>query len=212
MFEADEANFAMVQRAVRGDAMALKLLLTKSRTRLRDRISGRVPHDLRSVFDVDDIVQEAHVEIFRRIDGFKPQNNGSFDRWVTTIALSRLRNAIKKYRAAKRGGRHRTASLVSRGMEDSALALLDSLADPGRTPSRCVARTEAVEAVQNALAELPDHYRRAVWLVHIEGQPVKNVAIDMDKSERAVHGLCRRGLSLLRDRLGSATRFLTSSE
>jgi RNA polymerase sigma-70 factor (ECF subfamily) len=211
MIEADEANFAMVQRAVRGDAMALKLLLTKSRTRLRDQMAGRVPRDLRSVLDVDDIVQETHVEIFRRIDGFKPQNNGSFDRWVTTIALSRLRNAIKRYRAAKRGGRHRATSLVSRNMEDSALALLDNLADPGRTPSRCVARTEAVEAVQNALAELPDHYRRAVWLVHIEGQPVKNVAIDMGKSERAIHGLCRRGLHLLRDRLGSATRFLTSS-
>ena len=152
MIEADEAHLAMVHRAVRGDATALKLLLTKSRTQLRDRMAGRMPRDLRSVLDVDDIVQETHVEIFRRIGSFKPQNNGSFDRWVTTIALSRLRNAIKKYRAAKRGGRHRAASLVSRNMEDSALALLDNLADPGQTPSRCVARTEAVEAVQNALA------------------------------------------------------------
>ena len=40
---------------------------------------------------------------------------------------------------------------------------------------------------------------------------VKNAAAEMGKSERAVHGLCRRGMSLLRDRLGSATRFLTSS-
>jgi RNA polymerase sigma factor (sigma-70 family) len=172
---------------------------------------GRVPSDLRSVVDVDDIVQDTHIEIFRRIEGFKPRHAGSFDRWVTVIGLTRLRNAIKRHRAAKRGGQHWTVSPVSRRTQDSMIALLDTLADPGRTPSRFVARAEAVEAVHGALADLPDHYRRAVWLVHIEGRPVRSVAVEMGKTERAIHGLCRRGLSLLRDRLGSATRFLTSS-
>ena len=43
-------------------------------------------------------------------------------------------------------------------------------AAPGRTPSRCVARLEAVSAVQEALDALPKHYRRAIWHVHLEGR------------------------------------------
>ena len=189
----------------------MKVLLIESRDRVCTHMAGRVPRDLRSVIDVDDLVQETHVEIFRRIREFTPRGDGSFDRWVTTIAVSRLRNIIKRCRAAKRGGGQRATAYISKRIEDSTIALLDKLAAPGRSPSRCVARTEAIEAVHTALEGLPEHYREAVWLVHIEGQPVRVAAASMGKSERAIHGLCRRGMSLLRDRLQSASRFLTST-
>jgi RNA polymerase sigma-70 factor (ECF subfamily) len=96
-------------------------------------------------------------------------------------------------------------------LEDSTLALLDTLAGPGRTPSKSVARREAIDAVHASLAELPEHYRAALWLVHIKGLSVKAAATDMGRSERAIHGLCRRGLRLLRNRLRSTTTFLSST-
>jgi RNA polymerase sigma factor (sigma-70 family) len=209
MAEADDKTAELAARAVAGNAAALKLLLIESRHRLCEHMAGRVPADLRGVLDVDDVVQEAHVEVFRRIGKFEPKGPESFYRWVSAIALSRLRNAIKWHRAAKRGGGWRAAEFRTRQVQDSTIALLDKLAGRARTPSHYAARAEAVRAVQVAMADLPGHYRDALWLVHIEGRPVHAAAAALGRSERAVHGLCRRGMGLLRQRLQSASKFLS---
>lgn len=201
----------LVRRAGGGDSVALKLLLTNSRPRLRGYVIGRIPRDLARVVDADDLVQEAHMEVFRYIDTFEERGPDSFFRWVATITLHKLRNAIRRHRAIKRGGGKAPITLVSKGIEDSTIALLDHLAGPGNTPSRSVARGEAVRAVHLALEGIPESNRRAVWLLHIEGRSAKEAATDMGKTERAVQGLCRRGLTLLRGELQSASRFLSSS-
>ena len=92
------------------------------------------------------------------------------------------------------------------------VGLLDLVAAPGRTPSRVLARRDAVAAMQTALASIPEHYQQAVWLVYIEGHPVAEAAARLGKTERAIHGLCRSALKLLRERLGSASQFLSSTE
>ena len=198
----------VVRRAVNGDSISLKLLLTDSHERLCERIARRIPTRLQSVLDAEDIVQEAHIEVFRSIGKFAIRASDSFDRWITTIALNRLRNAVRRHNAGKRGGRRATHAATFGRVADSTIALLDTLAGPGRTPSKSVARLEALEVMQDALAAIPQHYRRAIQLVHIEGRPVREVAAEMDRSERAIHGLCRRGLDLLRARIGSASRLL----
>lgn len=206
----DEGTYerGLVRRAAGGDGVALKLLLVGSNPRLNEHISRRIPADLWGAIGVEDIVQEAHMEVFTRIGAFDPQGPDAFYRWLATLALSRLRNAIKRARAFKRGGGRRGAR--TRNIQDSALGLLDTLAGPGRTPSRTAARTEAIEAVQAALAELPKDQRRAVWLVHIEERSVREAAAVMGRSKRAVSGLCRRGLEMLRKRLDRATGWLSS--
>ncbi len=204
----EERELALVRRAAAGDAVALKLLLTKTRPRLRCYISRQIPSDLGRVADADDIVQETHVVVFHRIDGFQPRGADSFFQFTAAIAMNLLRNAITRHRAAKRGG-GRAPIRRPKSIEDSTIAMLDLLAGPGHTPSRSVARHEAIEAVESALAELPDHYQQAVRLVHIEGCPVREAASRMGRTERAVHGLCRRGLKLMRNQLFSASKFLS---
>lgn len=79
------------------------------------------------------------------------------------------------------------------------------------TPSRSVSKREAVHAVNEALAAIAPDYRQAISLVHIEGLPVRDAAERMGKTERAVHGLCRRGMKQLQQQLGTASRFLSGS-
>lgn len=159
----------------------------------------------------EDVVQQAHIEVFRRIAGFEWRGPDSFYRWLATIALSRLRNAIRHQTSIKRGGGWTPVGPFAGNFEESAVELLDLLAGPDETPSRCVARSEAALAVRSALAELPEDNRRALWLVHFEGCSAKAAAAQMGRTERAVHGLCHRGLKLLRSHLRSATRFLSSA-
>src|ERR1051325_1766625 len=94
----------LVRAAVQGDTAALTVLLTRAQAPLRERIGREIPADLQGAIGVDDIVQQALVGAFRDIGKFEPRGSRAFDRWLTTIALHVLRNAIKANRRKKRGG------------------------------------------------------------------------------------------------------------
>lgn len=154
-------------------------------------------------------MQEAHIEAFRRIRGFEPQSEDSFDRWLIIIALRRLRSGIRKIRAVKRGG-DRRAVKTNRRIDDSTVALFECLAASSKTPSRVTARQDAVQAMQGARQRLPEDHRQALWLVDIEERSAQDAAQQIGRSERAVQGLCWRALEQLQCILGSRSRFLAS--
>lgn len=200
----DQPNLERIERAVAGDSVALKLLLAPLHARLCGLVGRKIPRDLARTIDAEDIVQDTHIDIFRRIGTFELREPDSFERWATTIALNRLRNAIEKHRALKRGGGRRQIEAQQK-YQASTIALLDRMAGPGKTPSRVVARDEALQAVESAMKSLPAHYAEALRLVHIEGRSVREAADAMSRTERAVHGLCRRGLQMMREQLESTT-------
>ena len=201
----------LIDRAVRGDEVALTILLTQSRGRLCGYLCAKIPSNLSGQIDADDIVQEAHVEVFRHIGSFEMRGPESFDRWVKTIAIRKLRDSVKACRADRRGGGRSPIGTVTASVEESMVALLDLLAGPDKTPSRSAARHEVVAAIRDALTELPEDYRQAVWIVYIEGHPPAVAAERMQRTERAIHNLCYKAKDRLRDILGSRSRFLSSS-
>jgi RNA polymerase sigma-70 factor, ECF subfamily len=199
----------LVQRAVGGDAAALTLLLADLHESLRGMIASRIPQPFQGVLSAEDVLQEAYVLVFQHIRRFLAHDDDSFRNWVATIAANQLRNAIKAQCAVKRGGGTAAPNVAPPGLEQSCLSLLDLATDGGRTPSRSVARGEAAAVVQAALDDLPEHYRQALWLVYVEGRTAASAGKQMRRSERAIHGLCRRGLALLRERLGAADRLIS---
>ncbi len=201
----------LLEEAARGDHVAVKVLVIESHRRLLEHLAVRIPADLRSVIDPEDVLQEAHVEMFQNLAAFEPRGPGSFYRWVATIALNRLRSMVRHHRTQRRGGDQQVFNTDGRRFDDSTVALFNTLKGPCKTPSHSVARHEAIAAVQVALAEIPEQYRHALQLVHIEGLPVREAAARMGRTDRAVHGLCRRGLARLRDRMQSASRYLSST-
>ena len=203
-------DLAMVHAAVAGDLAALKLLLLSGHARLCTYLDRRIPPNLRGMLAPDDVAHEAYIQVFQHISTFRPAGPDALARWTSTIALRKLRNAVKAQRTLKRGGGQ--PAIMGLGHEDSLTGLLDLVAAGGPTPSRVLARDDAVQALRVALQDLPDHYRQAVRLVYLEGRPVAEAAATMGKTERAVHGLCRSALRLLRDHLGSASQFFSSSE
>ena len=200
----------LVSRAVRGDRVALTTLLTQSRHALVRYVAERLPADVRGAVDTDDIVQQTHVDVFGKFSQFHDRGAGSFARWTATIALRRLRDAIRRQRALKRGGGVVHVPSGAAALEDSLIALLDWVEAPGHSPSRSIARREAMAAVQTALDELPPDYREALWKVNVEGIGVAAAAQAMGRSERAVHNLCYKARNRLRELLGARDRYLSS--
>ena len=69
---------------------------------------------------------------------------------------------------------------------------IEMLSAGSHTASRSVIRHEAVQAVQDAIEELPEHYRQAVQLHLISGKTLDETAEVMNISPRAVQGLIDR--------------------
>ncbi len=192
----------LVLGAIEGDGAALKLLLVQSSPSLRKMIDRRIGGNLRRTLDAEDILQQADIEVFRRIGQFDGRSYDAFIRWRCALAFSRLRNAIRNHGAAKRGGPQNTATNeIRRSINESTVALLNLIPGRGKTPSRWMAQAEAVELIQQALEQLPPRHRQAVSLVYIEGQAVRDAAAILECTERAIHGLCRRALAMLGERL-----------
>lgn len=201
----------LLQKAASGDRPALMLFLTELAPQLRAALSKRIPTWLQRLVDPDDIVQIAYVDVFRRIGTeFGPRSSKNLHRWVMAIALNRARDAIRQEKTAKRGG-GRIGVAHERGIEESTICLLNQIAGPGQSPSRSAARKEVAGAVQAAIDKLPTRYRMVIRTVYIEGGSVKEAAAAMDRSERAIHGLCRRGLKLLEAQLREKTGLLSTA-
>lgn len=206
-----EALGALIVRAVEGDEVALKVVLTRTRRGLRDFVSEKIPRDCRHLFDSDDIVQVTHISIFQNINRIRSTHPGSFHRWTRAIALNRLRNAVSAYRTAKRDAGRLQPGDPRPSYEDSTMVLFNTIAGSGSTASKAVARAEAVSMMEAAMARLPQHYRQALRLVHLEGLRVGEAAAVMGKTDRAVHGLCRRALRQLEGELGTVSKYFSSS-
>ena len=201
----------LVEQAAGGDRVAMGRLLMLYDEPLRKRIARRITADLQGALSAEDVLQETYVEAYKHIGRFDPRGHRAFCRWLTTIADNKLVDSVRALRAAKRPPRHRE----QRAPDDRSASFmtLGQLADKhGETPSRIMAGREAVQAVRVALAALPEACRKALWMRHIEGKPVKETAAALGRTERAVHQLCYRGLILLRAEMGNRSEFLSSSQ
>jgi RNA polymerase sigma-70 factor (ECF subfamily) len=198
----------MIARAAAGDDHSLQILLLGHYDRLVAHIAAKIPAYLRSTTDPEDLLQETFEQACRHIREFRPAGEGAFHAWLITIADRKLLDRIKSHNAQKRGGGQVAAKPA--GAADSAAQLLDVLADGGDSPSQSVMRHENVQAVQVALATLPDDYRKCLRLCYIEGLPVAEVARRMIRSEHAVHMLCNRGKVMLKEVLGRSSQYFSS--
>lgn len=201
----------LVQRAASGDSVAITVLLTFVHGRLRAHFERRIPRDLQSCVDVDDLLQETQIQVFHHVQSFRSMGPDSFYRWVATIGMHRLRNLIKAQRSQKRGRARTISNPEGANADGSYPSLLDWLVGPENTPSQHASRNEAKDALTAALAHLPEHYRQAIRLVYIEGQSVAEAARIMGRSVRAVHNLCYKAKEHLHVSMGSTSRFFSKS-
>jgi RNA polymerase sigma-70 factor (ECF subfamily) len=195
--------------AVSGDQEALTDLLKRHDADVRERLDGTIDKAYRGALDVDDVLQVTYMEAFLRISQFTPGENGTFLAWLTRIAENNLVDAVRFLNREKRpppGQRIQPA-----GGEESYMTLLSNLVGSTTTPSRAAARAEVSVIVDEALADLPADYAKAIRLYDLEGLPIEEVAQAFGRSHGAVHMLRARALDRLRELLGRAGKFFTGS-
>ncbi len=178
---------------------------------LQRYVERRIPPSWRPVLSADQVLGEVWVTVCRRIGEFEPIDAGAFDRWLQKIVHSQLVDAVRHARRLKRGGDQR---FVPDAFEpgSSLTSLFARLPGPDCTPSREVSRRETAAAVTAALQDLNPRQRRAAELRYLHALPIRDVALQMQTSEKAVRHLLARGLRRLREALGPRSRLFTRSQ
>jgi len=162
-------------------------------------VTRHLPEELRRSTDPSDVVQDVFFEAFARQGTFVPEGPDSLRRWLLTIARNRLTDLLRRHRSLKRGGGRRNE--IDNAGHDSLIMLLGEIAIHEKTPSMSAMRHELAALVEQALGDLQPEYGQALRLRYIDEVEVAAIAQQLQRSTRAVHMLCHRGLRALRERL-----------
>ncbi len=189
-----------------GDDLAVGELLLPNVVYLSDFIAAKYPQLNQGMTSVEDVVQETLTDAYRKINDFDPNGAASLRTWLTSIADRRACDAIRAQERIKRGGQHRRVEQAGT-TESSLYDIVEMLPAASHTASRSVARHEAVQAVRDAIDELPSHYRQAVQLHLLEGKSLDEVASIMNRGPRAVQGLVDRAKKKLAAVLERLSRY-----
>lgn len=197
----------LIEDARGGDREALAALLREHAPAARAAVRGNIPTRWQSVLSEDDLIQQTYADAILGIGQFRSNEPGAFSTWVARLARNNLLAAIEMLETAKRGGDRRRVTPV--GTDDSCAELFLSITAASATPSRQVAREEAVAAVLKALDLLPSIYASVVRMYDLEGRAVQDVGERLNRSPGAVYMLRARAHEQLAGLLGSASAFLT---
>ena len=196
-------------RSASGDRHALRTLLREHGPRIRRQLTGRIPKHFQSVLSVDDVMQQTYTDVFLNIGRFVPQQEGSFEAWVSRIANHNLIDALRMLEAEKRGADSRRVQ--PKTQEESFVALCEMLSAGLTTPSQHVARGEACSALRRALEQLPRDYRRIVHMSDLERRPMKEVAKALGRSPGAAYMIRSRAHHRLRELMGAPSEYFSTA-
>lgn len=171
----------LVESCKRGDRKA-QYELYKLYSKAMFNICMRITNDYA---EAEDVLQEAFVDAFRKLDTFK--GDATFGAWLKRIVINKSINHVKK----------RKADFVS----------VDNM-DFGEEPSRTTKDDEAelklqVKQVHRAIQQLPDGFRVVLTLYLLEGYDHREISevlgISESTSKSQYNRAKKRLLSIIRE-------------
>jgi RNA polymerase sigma factor (sigma-70 family) len=176
----EETSLSLLSRAQGGDDVAMEALVGRYLPRLQRWASGRLPKHGRRLIDTDDLVQDALLNTFRRLDEFRPRHDGALMAYLREAVANRIRMELR-----------RPAPETSSFEPD----LLPSDAD---SPLQSVLDREALARYERALAALDEDDRAAIVSRFEMGLSYEALARAMNRpSAEAARKLADRALRRL---------------
>lgn len=198
----------LLAKARSGDRDALVYLLEACAPPIRTRIESRISTAWRSVLEVDDVMQVTYMEACSRLASFKTGTAANFQAWLSRLAENNLIDAIRAMEAARRPDPRKQVR-GKRTADESMVDLIEVLSSSSATPSRVVAKGEAVRHLDAALRKLPADYEKVVRMYDLEGKPIEEVAAALGRSEGATYMLRARAHDRLREAMGPIGNFFS---
>lgn len=179
----------VVQRVLEGEKELFEILLRRYNQRLFRVIRSYI----HSEDDVRDIMQDAYVKAYTKLQQFN--NQSSFSTWLIRIAIN---EALQYLRKNKR-------ILVNYGKTER-LENVFNLPDTSQmNPENQVIKTETRVLVEQAVDCLPEKYRVVFMLQQVEGLSNLEIAECLKLTDSNVKVRLHRAKNLLKDELYKST-------
>ena len=92
----DESTMELVVRAKTGDREATEALLERCLPPLRRWAHGRLPSAARGKLDTNDLVQDAAMNLLRRLEFFEPRHVGAMQGYLRQSIINRIRDEVRR--------------------------------------------------------------------------------------------------------------------
>jgi RNA polymerase sigma-70 factor (subfamily 1) len=178
-----------------GDEAALVEFLQTNQPALLAFIRSRVGARLGRKIEPEDVLQEASIEAIRThqqtdLSNWDPLN------WLFHICERKIIDAHRRHFASQKRDASREAGMPA-GSDAAGIANL--LAASMTTPSAAFSRDQRQLRMLAALDTLPENEREALRLRYLVGQPSKEIAKKLGKSDGATRVMISRALSKLQE-------------
>jgi RNA polymerase sigma-70 factor (ECF subfamily) len=162
-----EVDRLLVERVQQGDKQAFGLLVSKYQRKLIRLLSRMI----RDPAEVEDVAQETFIRAYRALPGFR--NDSAFYTWLYRIGV----NTAKNWLIAN--GRKVPTSTALEAEDAEGMDEGEFLRDSD-TPERLMMTKQIGDAVNTAVAALPEDLRTAITLREIDGLSYEEIAQVMD--------------------------------
>lgn len=192
----------LLDRSANGDEQAMRQLLESHRPRLKRMVSIRLDRRLQGRVDESDVIQEALLEVSRRLPEFIRKRPMSFYLWIRQITGQKLIDIHRQHLGARMRQVGREVSL-SRGPfpPASSVSLAAQLLGRMTSPSQAVIKAEARDHVQQALNNMDELDREVLALRHFEQLSNVEIAELLGLSESGATARYVRALRRLKQAL-----------
>jgi RNA polymerase sigma-70 factor (ECF subfamily) len=156
--------------------------------------------ELRAKLGASDLVQDTFLEAQRHLHAFRGRTAAELRAWLRRILECRLANIRRSYLATERRTARREVAIETL-LAGSTPGNGDALASPSPSPSNHAVRSELTQALDQALARLPEHYRQAVAWRHQEQLSWDEIGRRMGCTADAARKVWSRAIQQLRQQL-----------
>jgi RNA polymerase sigma-70 factor (ECF subfamily) len=188
--QADARDRADMERLAAGHDVALNELMGRHATPVFHFLCRMVGNE----DDANDLAQETFVRVFKSAKSFHAKQR--FSTWLFTIAANLARNHFR-WRS-----RHPNLSLDAENAETEQ-TLGSRLPANSPAPNEEALAAERAQAVQAAVAKLPEDLRAAIVLCELEECSVAAAAAILEATPKALESRLYRARGILRERLKS---------
>jgi RNA polymerase sigma-70 factor, ECF subfamily len=190
-----------------GNGSALGRVLELCRPYLLAIANADLDSDLQAKAGASDLVQQSLMEAQQAFERFAGQSQDELLAWLKRILKNNLVDFFRRFRDAPARNLDREASLDHEGAD----GLRQQIPSEASSPLDNLVAVEKKVALEEALARLPEEYRRVIDLRHREGKSFPEIGAALGKTDEAVRKIWFRALERLRQELEGREEFGSTS-